>query len=387
MLSANPQTLAIPSMTVEECRNNDRGDEEEYAGWVKDHASYCQWNRVKLKYYDPRGRYLGELKFRFTMRGWAWQADDPASGRRVDFGITFDEWSADPGILKERFAVAMICQGWPDRARSCRRAAPLQVARTVSQWISGEPEILFAFDSPNSRQSTTDRERRATGAFQAIFIPGIPGPWTEPARTWPNTVRFDSAWYLKNNRIPDSRRYGTIFDRVMPFLRFRTSDPNVAEEARHIWNAQNKAEERTFPKWDGKTVPGKWPGADWKPGTTGDYLNRIYRPTEDPTLGRKNHAQAVRTCVAQWGENYTTGPNGERRHCDEYPFASTYQGAAKGDNRYSACPIDADHNEAGGRALGNWYSYDRIIHNDYFTIDAVDDSDETPAAAEDCASG
>ncbi|MEU4579682.1 NucA/NucB deoxyribonuclease domain-containing protein [Nonomuraea sp. NPDC023979] len=380
----SPRVQAIPSMGVQECRDNDKGDDHDddadgrlYGGWVKDHASYCQWQNVKLEFKDIRGKHLGDLEFKFTMRGWAWQADNTESGRRVDFGITFDEWDADEGILNEDFTVAMVCQGWPQLG-SCVARSPLRVKRKVSDWIQGEPEILFAFHSPNSRPLTTSRERRATGAFQAIFLPGILGPWTKPARSWPNTVRFDSAWYLKSNRIEGSRSHGTIFDRVLPFLRFRTSDTRIAQEAQHIWDAQNNAQ-TTHPQWDQgtKTIPGKWPGPDWKPGDDVDYLHRIYRPSENPNLRRQNHAAAVRTCVAEWGEDYTTDPvTGEARDCDEYPFASTYEGAAKGDNRYSARPIDRDHNQTGGRILGTWYSLDRIIHNDRFTIDVVDDDDD-----------
>ncbi|MFF8366820.1 NucA/NucB deoxyribonuclease domain-containing protein [Rhodococcus erythropolis] len=62
--------------------------------------------------------------------------------------------------------------------------------------------------------------------------------------------------------------------------------------------------------------------------------------------------------------NYTSGG----KECDEYPFASTYEGAAEHDYdpeakkfNFSAKPIPKDDNQAGGLILKSFYAKNRII--------------------------
>ncbi|WP_331724222.1 NucA/NucB deoxyribonuclease domain-containing protein (plasmid) [Streptomyces longwoodensis] len=52
--------------------------------------------------------------------------------------------------------------------------------------------------------------------------------------------------------------------------------------------------------------------------------------------------------------------------CDEYPFASTWQGGSTGN--YSRRFIDEKQNSGGGRALANFYLYNRIIEADRFLV-------------------
>ncbi|MDG9720155.1 NucA/NucB deoxyribonuclease domain-containing protein [Streptomyces sp. DH24] len=66
---------------------------------------------------------------------------------------------------------------------------------------------------------------------------------------------------------------------------------------------------------------------------------------------------------------------GERRDCDEFPFASSYQGAARyqyeGDpyrDDFSVRYIDSDENQEAGRRLGAWYDNDRILSHDPFIV-------------------
>ncbi|MFJ9738588.1 NucA/NucB deoxyribonuclease domain-containing protein [Streptomyces sp. NPDC101166] len=54
--------------------------------------------------------------------------------------------------------------------------------------------------------------------------------------------------------------------------------------------------------------------------------------------------------------------------CDEYPFASTWQGAKTGGGSFSRRMIDGAQNEDGGRALGRFYLYNRIIEKDKFLV-------------------
>ncbi|MER6533371.1 NucA/NucB deoxyribonuclease domain-containing protein [Streptomyces sp900105755] len=52
--------------------------------------------------------------------------------------------------------------------------------------------------------------------------------------------------------------------------------------------------------------------------------------------------------------------------CDEHPFASTKEGSAKGDNRYSVRLITGTDNNAGGNMILAMYSANRVLDGDLF---------------------
>ncbi|THA33492.1 NucA/NucB deoxyribonuclease domain-containing protein [Streptomyces sp. A1547] len=79
-----------------------------------------------------------------------------------------------------------------------------------------------------------------------------------------------------------------------------------------------------------------------------------------------NRDVAIATCNDVWG-NY----EGSGLECDEYPFSSTYEGAAKNDNRYSARLIDGRDNRKGGERIQKVYEENRILDNDLFYLKIV----------------
>ncbi|TGB13790.1 hypothetical protein E2651_08240 [Streptomyces sp. MZ04] len=83
--------------------------------------------------------------------------------------------------------------------------------------------------------------------------------------------------------------------------------------------------------------------------------------------GRKdnNRKAAVKQCKRYWGDNYSQGG---ARQCDEYPFATTYEGAAQPDYdaeakkfNFSAKPVGKDPNRDAGILLNGFYGKNRII--------------------------
>ncbi|GAB7184567.1 hypothetical protein ATKI12_6377 [Kitasatospora sp. Ki12] len=171
-----------------------------------------------------------------------------------------------------------------------------------------------------------------------------------PARAWQEAdaahsdVRFDYAG-------PSAGKHkGTVFTAARVELVMKLSDPLVRQSARHIADAQNNPE-RTFPSFNAKTVPGaKQP------------LHRLVNREEQ----KKNRVVAIKTCEDIWGDYTKSG-----LECDEYPFASTKEGANKGDKRYSARLIDGDDNGKGGNMIGEVYSVNRLLDNDPFYVKIV----------------
>src|SRR5262249_60791508 len=109
----------------------------------------------------------------------------------------------------------------------------------------------------------------------------------------------------------------------------------------------------------------------------GSGLPSLLTRLTDPGLIEANRATAC-------PDSY---PRPDGKSCDEYPFASTYQGAAfigggprtfdwcqvdigqpgsTGGSAHSVCMIDADQNSGGGRALGAFYGDNRVIDHDAF---------------------
>ena len=121
--------------------------------------------------------------------------------------------------------------------------------------------------------------------------------------------------------------------------------------AQHIKTAFTKPQD-TKPYMSAKKVPGRRPE---------DPLHR----TVNKARKDDNRKAAVKQCKRYWGANYTQGG---ARECDEYPFATTYEGAAEHDYdadakkfNFSVKPIAADDNGAGGSILLSFYAKNRII--------------------------
>lgn len=141
---------------------------------------------------------------------------------------------------------------------------------------------------------------------------------------------------------------GCVFPGYVPTMAYSLSGP-YAQLAQHIQDAQ------------GSGLP-----------TT---LTRV----TDPNIQDANRATA---CPAGY-------PRPDGFSCDEYPFASTYQGAiftgggprtwdwcqldigqpnSTGSSGYSVCMIDAGQNSGGGSVLGSFYSGNRVIDHDPFVV-------------------
>lgn len=177
----------------------------------------------------------------------------------------------------------------------------------------------------------------------------VGGQTTEVAAPYP-TVRCDNA-------VPGYRIAGCIWPDWPGVLSYQWN--TYPELANHIWNAQQSG------------LPGAYPGL----APNGSPLTRL----TDETLKVKNRNKACPTSYPR--------PSG--KSCDEYPFASTYQGASTGGGTgrtlevcsisalptgvtgatgYSACMINAEQNSEGGTGINKMYQENRILDRDPFHV-------------------
>lgn len=105
-----------------------------------------------------------------------------------------------------------------------------------------------------------------------------------------------------------------------------------------------------------------------------DPLHRLQSGISQTNLNRynANKREAVKVCTAVDPAYASKGLK-----CDEYPFASTYEGSVqsiyepdKPKNNFSALAINAAQNGAGGSQLATYYGDNRIIDgpNDEFYV-------------------
>ncbi|WP_409461720.1 NucA/NucB deoxyribonuclease domain-containing protein [Amycolatopsis sp. GA6-003] len=135
-----------------------------------------------------------------------------------------------------------------------------------------------------------------------------------------------------DNMLP-GRGAGCVLSAVTPEMFYRLDGP-YPELAKHIQKAQAKG----------------LPGA--RGGTP------LQRATEDVVKDR-NRAVACPDSL----------PRPEGKDCDEYPFASTWEGAAFGP--YDVEMINSWQNQQGGSALSDFYDEERVLNLDPFWVTIV----------------
>ncbi|WP_234313681.1 hypothetical protein [Streptomyces sp. NBRC 109706] len=174
--------------------------------------------------------------------------------------------------------------------------------------------------------------------------------------------RWDAASYLHNDT-----RGGAASLAYIGYLDYSTAeDAPEREVAEHLEWALTTPEE-TYPPNSEKHIAG---------GSLNDPLNRLFH---DQTRRNRNRSIAVSTCRTYWGADYTQGGLYE---CDEFPFATTYQGCSAPrytDGGYdptipvtdcSAFPLLATDNSAAGQLLGQFYDKNRVVdgYDDAFIV-------------------
>lgn len=185
-----------------------------------------------------------------------------------------------------------------------------------------------------------------TTPFGYIFTNPISHPSNLHGAT-PPRVRCDNA-------VPGLTYAGCVFPDIAPAMVYERKGP-YPELADHIAQAQASG------------LPGAFPG--------GAPLNRLV----DPVLQDRNGTVA---CPRSY-------PRPTGMSCDEYPFASSQQGAFTGGGAprtwpgcgialpgpgssgpvgYSVCMINKEQNSNGGVALGQFYKRYRVISSDAFRV-------------------
>lgn len=347
------------AMTFEECKKGLGSDQKFF---VKAHFAVCNGASF-LQTWLQNNRPVGESMFNVRVVGTT-----PLNSRTINFRYYFTDFFTTGRTGAASMPISTkgkIPQSWPSGARytrggnlpaGTRTFAQLKTAGTFNETVTSKPG-----------QGTSSADLIFT-VYESAVSYSAPAPWKLSGATGGKLFmlapRWDAASYLANSTGGGNpaRKGAATFSCITALPLSAKQGAEEQAEAAHIRQAFFVPQD-TKPYMSAKKVPGQ---------TAKDPLHRtVTRARID-----KNRAAAVKQCKRYWGPNYTSGG----KACDEYPFASTYEGAAQADEdpeaikfNFSVKPIPRDDNQAGGLFLQNYYAKNRILdgENDGFIVKIV----------------
>ncbi|GII81382.1 hypothetical protein Sru01_63640 [Sphaerisporangium rufum] len=253
-------------------------------------------------------------------------------------------------------------------AAECQEINPrseAQRTRSMASWQSDKyEEFLFRSGGGLGPDKTATCSLRpwiqVTSSLATVPIDTVPlfQPEITPdvyCDTSPAIVRYKGGCRLKYARM---------------IYQMKRTDPLIGQVALHVWQAFYQPE-TTRPRADNKIVPGN---ADFLPGRLQEprdprakALHRAARYKDLPAgwsdIPTKNGKRKDTLCLTEWSAAERSG-----KQCDEYPFATTHEGAYSAGTNVSVKPIDRLHNRDAGNDLNFFYERFRILDGDRFWV-------------------
>lgn len=282
---------------------------------------------------------------------------------RYDWAFPWDQWVTGPGT---RLNLMANC---PDSFTVCH-AAPSSVSMPFIAWDHNTK--WYHWDVFGHEGAGVGRDKITLSRFQMQFWPDWNNPEeVEAGASTPRWMRCDSANYFW--RLYKKRPRACVFNEVTPRLTYRTDQgSNHRSVAFHIYTAQYHPNETYpllvppgVPQPRDKRIPGRYdPDNPNAPG-----LHRITKKLEPGQyLANSQNKDGACYDTGPYSDEYAdTGlPADERpdkpyEQCDEYPFASTLEGAANPYWDFSVKAVPATENGAAGNLLRDYYVDDRIL--------------------------
>jgi hypothetical protein len=318
-----------PQGMLDRClRHEDAG---EVGGHVLFRHFWCQRNTVHGEYY-----FNGQKEGEFTVWYRAAAIANPYTrethyffyGDDYDTDGSFSAWSTLSlrAHCTELTAGCSVDNDW--------------VTMDVGDWDDGE-WVRWDFRS-DQNVATQQPEKVLRNKFTAsgVALDDFGRPVWLRSDTRPG-IRCDSASYFVHE--PQS----CIFTDVLPRLPYFYGE-GYDEVITHIKGAYERPD-LTHPPKPGKSMPGRW---GYPPDPRA--LHRVPYRGETWT---KNENAKNRACA-------TLPPRQPGQDCDEFPFATTKEGAGFGDGNFSVKYLDSSQNRSAGNDLRDYYRWDRILYED-----------------------
>ncbi|WP_308799031.1 NucA/NucB deoxyribonuclease domain-containing protein [Streptomyces sp. UH6] len=351
------------TITLEECKDHTAADA---SMWIPSRFAMCesQWFTIE---WLQNGKPVGFTQMTATAIGAIAE-----NSRVIQFDYYFSDFFAtginaiDATLVGSNPDYVSI-PDWAELTQGGLDPGP----RTVAE-IKANPHFMISRQAPVGQGLTPDDGVWAVWNMEFEFE--APKPWVD-VRPWEELefssfgVRWDNSAYLPNYKPADPLHSGgaTFSYNVSP-LRYSTAA--TAEEkavADHLKKAFTQPS-ATLPANPDKNVPG---------GSASDPLHRLQKSLGQTNLNRynANRREVVKVCAGV-DPNYAS----KGLECDEYPFASTYEGSARSiyepdaaANNFSALAVPANDNGRAGSQLATYYNNNRIIdgENDEFYVTII----------------
>ncbi|CAL9423431.1 NucA/NucB deoxyribonuclease domain-containing protein [Streptomyces sp. enrichment culture] len=329
-------------------------------GHIIDHFNFCRWGYNQAVKLDGRGKIEGLIRFKEIEIGVG------AKGTRTGTIYVNTKNLVGEGIYSEFSGATMTIQptavGNIQHLGECGKnnLTDMRGASFYNAPVAAWEDIFLAYDikSDENLASSSRMDKVSYCKFETHYKVDSPKgstPWSDVSPT--GSMRFDSATY-----IPDAQygSKGAVFDWVTPSFNYDRKDTAVKEVAEHIYEALY-APQLTYPQKSDKDIPGNIWNGEWQPlhrnVKTGAY--GTFSPDSD-AIAEDNEKAKDAACA---GLNRPTDYD-----CDEFPFASTKEGAGVGDGNFSVRMVPSGVNRSAGSKLGAWYSRDRILDGDAYGI-------------------
>lgn len=365
-------------ITSEEC---DQHAEEasDAAGWLKNRYSYCSKHIVAIPavrcWPIPfRCEVLGTFVSRNTLIGYGKIGSHPdVPGQRwADFHLSVEVLTATGPFSAGNAEMEAIieCDGdYPvdfgiNDGGACHPGTLESREATIPEWRR-DGKAHFDLRSEAFPPAPHRNEQIGIGVFHIEYEFDLPGWWVQ----WLDTespeggMRFDSAFYLQWDK------QGSVFDRSLPGFSYTKADNAVEGVALHIEQARaNPA--ATVPARPDKFLRGAGTNPD-------DTLRRLAGAKNDELRQRADRNGDTARAFCRTPEMPAQPPTGGPFDCDEYPFASTYEGAAwylyevqseLYERQYSVQWVNSGQNQEAGGRLNAWYETDRLLDGERFFV-------------------
>jgi Deoxyribonuclease NucA/NucB len=380
-IQAAPITDQPDAGLVNECFN--AGGADQGIGRVHNRFTYCLELRLSAEYWEIDNKGI-PLEKRGTTHGTMEvfaQGDENIRRIRVFTRIKADSVDYDWGPIDDIFVAPNVPLSFIAQCVQDSEICHATRGPVTMPWVTWDNNTeWFSWDVYNHETLTEGRDKISYNEwFVEAFTDDKEFKTLVSAETDSRMIRCDSAHYFRRGVAPFPR--ACIFSEVIPHLNYELGSTHHAV-AFHIYTAQffpNTTHPFLVPPGvpppRDKRIPGRFePDNPSAPG-----LHRITDQLHPgPVLANSQHKDGACYKTGPYAAEYfDTGlpvpPSPPAEQCDEYPFASTLEGAAHPYWDFSVMAVPQRENSVAGGLLNKFYIDDRILAWD---VD-LPDPDET----------
>lgn len=358
---ADPSDPVLPQECVDHFMANDPPNRV----WLKHRFASCHAEFVVVDFYQsgstlPVGRAVADWAMTVNM---SWNARSSLVTERLS------RWriagSVNPSL---NVGIEIGCFGVGITGSTARCKTPTWGwTKSIAAWrADGQVSHTFEYmgedpADPNVPVEVNAEKRTLYSMTSYAYGYGGPGPWDHYGET--QKVSFPFRCDIARSTNPNyAKSSDCVFHGATGWLRFDVKDPEVTESAQLIYDAHQDFD-KVFPGGDGKYIPGNIGLPELSDRT--EPLTRLFY---DGRLRANNRSKSISTCKEKWGPDYTKRDDGKVNECDEFPFATTYEGAFTVTpnmlRTYAVRPVLREHNGAAGGRWGEFLAQDHLLDGD-----------------------